>query len=75
MNCYGYAIVLIILCRVRNCYYQYFYGVSVRYLYSFQSKVFILYFSHYKPVVSFSDYDNIGEDIDLQNQPQQDPAE
>ena len=43
-----------------------------------QSKLFISYFSHYKPLgyfFSFLDYDNIGEDIDLQNQPQQDSAE
>ena len=46
---------------------QSFYGVSVRYLYNFQSKVFISYFSHYKPVVPFWDYDNFEEDIDLQN--------
>ena len=45
------------------------------YLDSFQSKVFISYFSHHKPIVfSFFDYD-IGEDIDLQNQPQQDSVE
>ena len=43
----------------------------VRYLNSFQSKLFISYFSHHKSVVSFLDYDNIQEDIDLQNQPQQ----
>ena len=45
------------------------------YLYSFQSKVFIPYFSHHMPVVSFLQYHNIEEDIDLQNQPQQDSAE
>ena len=28
MNCYGYAIILIILYRVRNLYYQHFYGVK-----------------------------------------------
>ena len=42
---------------------------------SFQSKVFISYFSHHKPVVSFLDYDNIQEDIDLQNQLQEDSGE
>ena len=43
---------------------------SFVYLYSFRSKVFISYFIHHRSVVSFSDYDNIEEDIDLQNQPQ-----
>ena len=41
----------------------------VRYLYSFQSKVFISYFSRHRSDVSFSDYDNIEEHMDLQNQP------
>ena len=41
----------------------------VRYLYSFQSKVFLSYFIHHRSAVSFPDYD-IEEDIDLQNQPQ-----
>ena len=66
MNCYGYAIILIILYRIQNCYYQHFYGVSVRYLYNFQSEVFIWYFSYYRPVVSSLDYDNIEQNIDLQ---------
>ena len=50
---------LINLYRVRNCYYQHLYGVSVRYLYSFQSEVFVSYFGHHWPLVSFLDCDNI----------------
>ena len=40
-------------------------------------KSIYLVFSHHKAAhcFSFLDYDNIGEDIDLQNQPQQDSAE
>ena len=75
MNCYRYAIILISWYGVWNWYHKHIYGVSIRYLYSFQSKVFISYFSHHKPVVSFLDNDNIEEDIDLQNQPQQHSAE
>ena len=66
MNCYRYAIILIILYRVRNWYYQHFYVVSVRYLYRFQSKVFFPYFSHHKPFAPFLEYDT-EEDINLQN--------
>ena len=53
--------------QIAKLIYQHFYGVSVTYLYNFQSKVFISYFIHHKPVIYFLDYDNSEDDIDLQN--------
>ena len=70
MNSYRYALILIILYRVRNWYYLQFYEVFIRYLGRFKSKVIISYFSRHRSVVSFSDYDNTEEVIDLQYQPQ-----
>ena len=75
MICCRYAIIFIILYRVRNLYYEHFYGVTVRYLYNFHSKIFTSYFIHHKPVVSLLDYDNIEEHIDSQNQSKQGSAE
>ena len=43
------------------------FAAFVRYLYSFESKVFISYFSYHLPVIPFLDCDNIEEDVDLQN--------
>ena len=39
-------------------------------IFTLSFKVTTLYFSRHRSIVSFSDYDNTNEDIDLQNQPQ-----
>ena len=69
MNCYRYAIILIILYRVRN-WCQHFYGVFVRYLAFNQNYLSRLLVTISLLFLSFLDYDNTEEDIDLQNQPQ-----